>query len=73
MAKAALAAVAPINITFVAPHQTLTPVILLLKYPKINKQNKVMMAEYFSPSKEWVTKSKELKELIHLQHKTNQY
>ena len=50
LSSAAAAAIAPIIITFTPPHQGLTPVILLLKNPKIYRQAKVMIAEIFKPS-----------------------
>ena len=56
MLKAAAAAIAPVIITFRPPHQGLTPVILLLKNPKIYKQINVMTAEIFKPSMASVTK-----------------
>jgi len=56
MLKAAAAAIAPVIITLIPPHQGFTPVILLLKNPKIYKQTKVMTAEIFKPSMASVTK-----------------
>ena len=50
--NAAAAAKAPISVTFTAPHKGLTPVILLLKYPKTNKQIKVATTDIFSASVE---------------------
>ena len=49
--KAALAAAAPINITFNAPVNNGCPVALLLKNPKTNKQTNVIIAEIFNPEK----------------------
>ena len=51
MPNAAAAAMAPINITFNPPKTGEIPVILALKYPKINKAINVIIAEIFKPSK----------------------
>ena len=49
---AAPAARAPISITFRAPDNIGTPVILLLKYPKTKRQIKVAITENFNASLE---------------------
>ena len=54
--NAAPAAIAPMSMTRNAPDQTLTPVILLLKKPKANRQISVTMAEIFNPSRGELTK-----------------
>lgn len=48
--KAAAAAVMPIKVTFKAPFKGGCPVTLLLKYPKMNRQIMVRIAENIKPS-----------------------
>jgi len=50
--NAAPAAAAPMSITFNPPVIGLMPVILLLKYPKMNKQTNVITTENFNAFKE---------------------
>ena len=54
--NAAAAANAPVSITLRAPEKTGTPVILLLKYPKTNKQMSVATIENFNASLEFSIK-----------------
>lgn len=49
MAKAAVAANKPINVTLSAPEMGLCPVILLLKYPKTKRHIVVNKAETIKP------------------------
>src|SRR5215203_1545284 len=48
--NAAAAAIAPIIVTLIAPHQGFTPVILLLNHPKTNRHRSVTTTEYRKPS-----------------------
>ena len=54
--NAAAAANAPIIVTRIAPQKAFIPVILLLKYPKINKQISVTIADTFKASIELLIK-----------------
>ena len=62
--NAAAAAIAPISVTRMAPHHGFTPVILLLKNPKTNRQISVATTENFKASEELSIKKYGLKGII---------